>query len=92
MGGREIKSFWALGIVIRQRTNLKKLAEGHHKEWIVRQNGFNTGQLTRVCIRETVGFMVLHDSVLSGAWPFSTRGVTCQVYSGNVCLGGAHTG
>jgi hypothetical protein len=35
---REIKSLWALGIVIRQRTNLKKLAEGHHKEWIMRLN------------------------------------------------------
>lgn len=37
-GVREIKSFWALGIVLSQDGNLKKLTEGHHKEWSVRLN------------------------------------------------------
>lgn len=35
--GRNL-SVWALGIVRSQDRNLKKLTEGHHKEWSVRLN------------------------------------------------------
>lgn len=82
---REIKSLWALGIVRSQDLNLKKLTEGHHKEWIVRLNLTQRGKTYQDRMhRRLDGKEVTHDYVKSGAWPFATRGVTCLVNSDNV--------
>ena len=76
----EIKSVRALGIVRSQDRNLKKLTEGHHKEWSVRLNltqrgGTYQGRMHMGCER----MELLGDSAGSGAWPFATGGVTLRL-------------
>ena len=82
-GVREKLSVWALGKVRSQDRNLKKLTEGHHKEWSVRLNLTQRGAAYqgRMCGRLAAARP--RDCAGSGAWPFATRGVTCLVNSDN---------
>ncbi len=81
---REIISIWIPGGVWSQGWNLKKLTEGHHKEWNMRFNLTQHGKTYQV---QTQGGLTDWELFLNfvggGAWPFLVGGVICLVNSVN---------